>query len=377
MAKTMIPMVNLQDQYLQMKDEIDAAILKTVASTRFIGGPEVEKFEEAFAEYIGVKHLIACANGTDALQLAFMALNLEEGDEVITPSFTYAATAEVLGLLKLTPVFVEVDPVTFNMDPEMMEKSISAKTKAILPVHLYGQCANMERILSIADKYGLDVVEDTAQAVGSSHQFSNGNIKKSGSMGTIGTFSFFPSKNLGCFGDGGAVCTNDDKLAEQLRMLAKHGQKQKYKHEILGCNSRLDSLQAAVLNVKLPYLESYNQSRITAANIYNELLSDIAQIRTPEVLENSTHVYHQYTILCEHGRNELQEKLRNEGVSSVIYYPIPLHKQKAFTSIPHRKGELDNTEIIVDKVLSLPIDSSLKREQQEYICNIIKHYFNS
>ncbi|MFY0644063.1 MAG: DegT/DnrJ/EryC1/StrS family aminotransferase [Bacteroidia bacterium] len=369
-------MVNLKEQYLDLKDEIDAAILHSVASTKYINGPEVGQFEKDFANYLGVKHVISCANGTDALQLAFMALDLEEGDEVITPSFTYAATAEILGLLKLTPVFVDVDPYSFNIDTERIEKSITAKTKAILPVHLYGLSAEMDRIKSIADKYGLYVVEDTAQACGAQYSSEQVGIKKAGSMGAIGTFSFFPSKNLGCFGDGGALCTNNDQLAKKIRMLSKHGQIEKYKHEILGCNSRLDSIQAAVLNVKLQHLDTYNEKRRQAALIYNELLSDVNSITCPSVPDKSTHVYHQYTIQYEHGRDGLQQHLKENGISSTIYYPIPLHQQKAFVAIPHRKGELEVTEEIKEKVISLPIDTSITKEQQEYICNTIKNYLN-
>ena len=376
MANTIIPMVNLKEQYLELKDEIDAAILTSVASTKYINGPEVGQFEQDFANYLGVEHVISCANGTDALQLAYMALDLEEGDEVITPSFTYAATAEILGLLKLTPVFVDVDPNSFNLDVSRIEKSITAKTKAILPVHLYGLSANMDAIKTIADKYGLYIIEDTAQACGAEYSSESGGIQKAGTMGTIGTFSFFPSKNLGCFGDGGAVCTNDADLAAKMKMLSKHGQKEKYKHEILGCNSRLDSIQAAVLNVKLPMLDHYNKKRINAAENYNELLKGIGQIKSPGLAEKASHVYHQYTIQCEYGRDELQVFLRENGISSTIYYPIPLHQQKAFMAIPHRKGELDVTEELKDKVISLPIDTSITKEQQEYICSIIKNYYN-
>lgn len=374
MVKTSIPMVNLRDQYLEIKEEIDHAILETVASTQFINGPEVKNFESQFAEYLGVKHVIPCANGTDALQLAFMALEYEEGDEVITPSFTYAATAEVLGLLKLTPVFVDVDPQTFNIDINILERSISARTKAILPVHLFGAVANMEPIMTIAEKYGLQVIEDTAQSCGSEYAFSTGKRKKAGTMGDFGTFSFFPSKNLGCYGDGGAVVTDDDTLAEKARMIAKHGQSKKYIHDRLGCNSRLDSIQAAVLNVKLKYLDKYNEHRQLVAERYDRLLKDIPGITTPCRPLNGTHIFHQYTIKVEERRDELQKELTDQGIGSAIYYPIPLHMQKAFMGIPTRKGELEATEEIKDQVLSIPIDSELSLDQQEYICNTIKDF---
>lgn len=374
MVKTSIPMVNLHDQYLAIKDEIDRAIAGVVDSCHFINGPDISAFETELANYLGVKHIIACANGTDALQLAFMSLGLEEGDEVITPSFTYAATAEVLGLLNLVPVFVDVDPYNFNIDVKKIEKSISAKTKAILPVHLFGGTANMEAIKTIADKYGLYIVEDNAQAIGAEYLYSNGSIKKTGTIGELGTLSFFPSKNLGCFGDGGAVITNNDELAAKVRMIAKHGQSKKYYHEVIGCNSRLDSIQAAVLRVKLNYLDNYTQKRREAAAVYDKLLSGVKGITVAINPSYSAHVYHQYTIRVENNRDGLQQHLKEKGISSVIYYPVPLHMQKAFMSIPNRKGDLSVTEEIKGQVLSLPIDTEISLEQQEYICTTIKEY---
>lgn len=374
MVKTSIPMVNLYSQYLPIKWEIDAAILQIVESTQFINGPEVKIFEDRLAEYLGVKHVIACANGTDALQLAFMALGLEEGDEVITPSFTYAATAEILGLLKLVPVFVDVDPKTFNIDPKKLEKSISARTKAILPVHLFGGVSDMEAILNITKKYGLYVIEDNAQACGAEYVFKNGKMLKSGAIGDMGTLSFFPSKNLGCFGDGGAVMTNNDELAAKTRMIAKHGQSKKYHHDVLGCNSRLDTIQAAVLNVKLKYLDNFNAKRNIAAANYYHMLAGVDNVILPENPGYSTHVYHQFTIRYTGNRDALQEYLSQQGISSVVYYPIPLHMQKAFMNIQNRKGELIETEIIKDQVLSLPIDTEITIEQQEYICTTIKEF---
>ncbi|MBR9860706.1 DegT/DnrJ/EryC1/StrS family aminotransferase [bacterium] len=367
-------MVNLRAQYLSIKDEIDEAISRVLDSSIFINGPEVQKFEAALAEYLGVKHVIGVANGTDALQIAFMALGYEEGDEVITPSFTYAATAEILGLLKLTPVFVDVDPNTYNLDPRKIEKSISARTKAIIPVHLYGSPAPMEDIISISNKYGLHIIEDNAQGIGAEYHFENGSIKKTGAIGDLGTFSFFPSKNLGCYGDGGAVCTNDDKLAQKVRMIAKHGQSKKYIHDMLGCNSRLDAIQAAILNVKLNHLERWNYTRLNAAKFYNELLADLEQVECPIIDENHKQVFHQYTIKAEN-RDELQAYLQSEGIPSVVYYKIPLHKQKAFINIPNRKGELSDTEALCDKVLSLPIDSEIAEDQQIEIVNHIKNFY--
>lgn len=374
MVKTSIPMVNLHDQYLEIKDEIDRSIARVVDSCHFINGPDVKAFEEELASYLGVKHVIGCANGTDALQLAFMSLGLEEGDEVLTPSFTYAATAEVLGLLKLTPVFVDVDPSDFNIDVKKLERSITARTKAILPVHLFGNAANMEAIKGIADKYGLFIIEDNAQAIGAAYHYSNGTSKKTGTIGNLGTLSFFPSKNLGAYGDGGAVLTNDDTLASKVRMIAKHGQSKKYHHAVIGCNSRLDSIQAAVLRVKLKHLDMYTEKRRGSAAIYNSLLDDIEGITTPERQEYSDHVYHQYTIKVSQGRDKLQAYLSERGISSTIYYPVPLHLQKAFMNIPNRKGDLSATEEIMGQVLSLPIDTQISIEQQEYICTTIKEY---
>lgn len=374
MVKTSIPMVNLHDQYLEIKDEIDRSIAGVIDSCHFINGPDVKAFEEELANYLGVKHVIGCANGTDALQLAFMSLGLEEGDEVITPSFTYAATAEVLGLLKLVPVFVDVDPSDFNIDVKKLERSISARTKAILPVHLFGGAANMEAIKTIADKYGLFIIEDNAQAVGAEYKYSNNSSKKTGTIGDLGTLSFFPSKNLGCYGDGGAVLTNNDSLAAKVRMIAKHGQSKKYYHDVIGCNSRLDSIQAAILRVKLKHLDEYTDRRRGSAAVYDKMLKEVEGIDVPAQPKFSNHVYHQYTIKVKEDRDGLQKHLSEKGISSTIYYPVPLHLQKAFVNIPNRKGDLSVTEEIMGQVLSLPIDTQISIEQQEYICTTIKEY---
>lgn len=374
MVKTSIPMVNLQAQNLPIREEIDAAIQRVIDSTLFINGPEVRKFEEELQSYLGIKHVIGCANGTDALQIAFMSLGLEEGDEVITPSFTYAATAEILGLLKLTPVFVDVVDTDYNIDIKKLEKSITAKTKAVLPVHLFGGVSNMESILAIAEKYGLYVIEDNAQGIGAEYIFSDGRVAKTGTIGTMGTLSFFPSKNLGCFGDGGAVITNDDKLAAKVRIIAKHGQSKKYHHEVLGCNSRLDTVQAAILSVKLNYLDKYNAHRRGAAQNYLNLLADHDKLILPRNPGYSNHVYHQFTIRYRGNRDGLQRYLAENGISSTVYYPVPLHMQKAFMNIQNRKGDLTQTEIIMNEVISLPIDSEITLDQQEYICTTLKNY---
>ncbi len=371
-AMKAIQMVDLAAQYQLVQEQMDQAILGTVRSTAFINGPEVKQFQAELEAYLSVKHVINCANGTDALQIAMMALNLQPGDEVITASFTYVATAEVIALLKLTPVLVDVDPVTFNINPEAIEKAITPRTKAIVPVHLFGQCANMEAVLDIAKRHNLYVIEDTAQAIGAEYTFSDGRKAKAGTMGTIGTTSFFPSKNLGCYGDGGAILTQDDELAKKIRMIANHGQSVQYYHDEIGVNSRLDSLQAAILRVKLPHLDRYNQSRRAAADFYNQAFSGNSKFTTPGFDAKSTHVFHQYTLQL-HGidRQALRDHLAAKQIPSMIYYPVPLHMQKAYSSDRYQPGAFPVTEKLCASVLSLPMHSELVQEQLDYIADAV------
>jgi dTDP-4-amino-4,6-dideoxygalactose transaminase len=372
-------MVDLKQQYQKIKTEIDAAVLKVLESSAFINGPQVQSFATALASYNGVKHVIPCANGTDALQIAMMALDLQPGDEVITPSFTYIATTEVIALLKLTPVFVEVDPKTFCIDPAAIEKAVTAKTKAIVPVHLYGQAANMEEIMKIATAHNLAVIEDNAQAIGSDFTFSDGSTKKTGSIGTIGTTSFFPSKNLGGFGDGGAITTNDDALAEKLKMIANHGQSRRYYHDRVGCNSRLDTLQAAVLEVKLKYLDDYIDARRRVADFYDAAFSAQPQIITPyRAAAYSRHVFHQYTLLLEGiDRNGLHDYLAQRNVPSMIYYPVPAHRQQMFAHFGAASVDLPVTDWLTERVISLPMHTEMEQEQMEYIANCVLNFINN
>lgn len=369
-----IQMVDLQTQYAHIKEEIHTAIQQVLNSAHFINGPEVKQFAAELADYLGCKHVIPCANGTDALQIGMMALDLQAGDEVIVPVHTYVATAEAIALLKLTPVFVDVDPDDFTIDVNQIEALITPKTKLIVPVHLYGQCANMEAIMQIAEKHGLFVMEDTAQAIGADCFFADGSTQKAGTVGHIGTTSFFPSKNLGCFGDGGALITNDDELAKKIYMMANHGQSVKYKHDSIGCNSRLDTIQAAVLRVKLPHLDTYNAARNTAADYYDAKLSGIDGIQIPKRTSWSNHVFHQYTIrLTKGNRNEVQKILAEQGIPSMIYYPIPLHFQEAYRMERFGKGSFPVTEMLSEQVLSLPIHSEMNTEiQNEIIHALIK-----
>lgn len=372
-----IEMVDLVTQYQKIKPQVDDAISEVLNSAGFIGGPVVKRFQSALEKYTGAKHVIPCANGTDALQIAMMALGLKPGDEVITPSFTYIATTEVIALLGLTPVFVDVEPDTFCIDPKAIEAAITPKTKAIVPVHLYGQAADMEAIMKIAENHHLFVIEDNAQAIGSDYYFSNGTSKKLGAIGTIGCTSFFPSKNLGCYGDGGAIFTNDDQLAEQLRMVANHGQKVKYHHEVVGCNSRLDAIQAAVLNVKLPLLDDYIDSRIAVADEYDRRLSTSPKITVPFRHKRSKHVFHQYTVqLNGVDRDALQAYLAEKGVPSMIYYPLPAHKQGMFASFNLGELDLPVTEELTAKVISFPIHTEMESEQQAFICDAILEFVN-
>jgi dTDP-4-amino-4,6-dideoxygalactose transaminase len=375
-------MVDLKQQYLHIKEKVDAAVLGVLDSTIFIGGAQVNDFATNLAKYLGVKHVIPCANGTDALQIAMMALDLKPGDEVITPSFTYVATTEVIALLKLKPVFVEVDSKTFCIDPQAIKKAITPKTKAIVPVHLYGQACDMEEIMAIAKEHNLFVIEDNAQAIGSEYTFKNGTTKKTGNIGDISCTSFFPSKNLGCYGDGGAVCTNDDELAVKIKMIANHGQSKRYYHDVVGCNSRLDALQATILNIKLPLLDSYISARRRAADFYDNAFKDNKKIMTPFRAEYSKHVFHQYTLILddvenpESFRDGLVAFLAENNIPSMIYYPVPAHKQKMFAAFGGADFDLEKTDWLTHRVVSLPMHTELDEEQQEYITKKVLEYVN-
>ncbi len=372
-----IQMVDTKTQYLKIKDQVDAGIQEVLDSAAYINGKQVQDFAKNLSAYLGVKHTIPCANGTDALQIAMMALNLHPGDEVITPSYTYIATTEVIALLKLKPVFVEVDKKTFCIDPKAVEAAITPKTKAIVPVHLYGHAANMEEIMKIAEKHNLYVIEDNAQAIGSDYKYSDGRVQKTGTIGTIGATSFYPSKNLGAYGDGGAIFTNDDALAEKLKMIANHGQKVRYYHEIVGCNSRLDSIQAAILDVKLKYLDNYAAARQKAAHYYNTAFTGNAKITIPFVAEYTTHVYHQYTLILEGvNRDELSKYLASQNIPSMIYYPVPAHRQKMFAALGGADYNLAITDWLTERVISLPIHTEMDEEQMKYITDHVLKFVN-
>lgn len=372
-----IQMVDTQTQYQKIKTEVDAAIKQVLDSSSYINGKIVQEFAANLAAYNGSKYCIPCGNGTDALQIAMMALGLQPGDEVITPSFTYIATTEVIALLRLTPVFVEVDPKTFCIDPEALRKAITPKTKAIVPVHLYGHVAPMEQILAIAKEHNLFVVEDNAQAIGADYTFSDGTKKKTGSIGIIGATSFYPSKNLGAYGDGGALFTDDDALAEKLKMIANHGQKIRYYHEVVGCNSRLDSIQAAVLNEKLKHLDEYNAARQQVANYYDKAFAGNNKITVPFRASYGTHVFHQYTILVEGvNRDEMHNWLASQKVPSMIYYPVPGHKQKMFEHFNTSNQHLAVTDWLTERVISLPVHTELDEEQLQYISSKVLEYIN-
>jgi len=371
-----IQMVDLKTQYENIKAEVDAAILECVSSTWFIGGPNVNAFKENLAKYLGVKHVIPCANGTDALQIAMMAVGLKAGDEVILPAFTYVATAEVVALLGLKPVMVDIDLDTFNIKVDAIEAAITPKTKAIVPVHLFGQVADMEAIMKIAEKHNLFVIEDNAQAIGADYTFSDGTVKKAGTLGHVGCTSFYPSKNLGCYGDGGAIFTNDEALASKIQMVANHGQSRRYYHDEVGVNSRLDAIQAVVLNIKLPLLDGYCERRNNAANFYDAAFANIEGLITPKRATNSTHVFHQYTLRVENGkRDELAKYLQEHKVPNMIYYPVPLYKQLAYAEYSADGFELTNTEILCDTVLSLPMHSELSGDELAYITKTVYGFF--
>jgi UDP-2-acetamido-2-deoxy-ribo-hexuluronate aminotransferase len=371
-AMRKIEMVDLKSQYARLKPAIDAEMQKVIDSTAFIKGPQVAEFEKELAAYLGVKHVIGCANGTDALQIALMALDLPAGSEIITPSFSYAALAEVILLMGLKPVFVEVEPDTYLIDTKKIEALINPNTRCIAPVHLYGQCANMDEVLALASTHKLKVVEDTAQAIGAKYTGKSGTTMSAGTMGDIGTTSFFPSKNLGCFGDGGALFTNNDELANRIKMIANHGQSQKYVHTVIGLNSRLDTLQAAVLLVKLKELNAFAEARNTVANFYDKELTGLP-LSTPKRAANSSHVFHQYTLSLHDAaqRDDLKNYLAQHEVPSMIYYPIALHKQEAYKQLI----DMPITNDLCSRVLSLPISTEMDKEQLNYIVNTIKDFF--
>jgi len=370
-----IQMVDLKMQYAKIKNEVNTAVQEVMDNATFINGKAVTDFAAALGQYLGSSHVIPCANGTDALQIAMMALDLQPGDEVITPSFTYIATTEVIALLKLKPVFVEVDKKSFCIDPAAIKKAITPKTKAIVPVHLYGQSAPMEEIMKIANEHNLHVIEDNAQAIGSDYQFNDGTRRKTGAIGTIGATSFFPSKNLGCFGDGGAIFTEDEALADRLRMIANHGQSKRYYHDIVGCNSRLDSIQAAVLNVKLNLLDKYISSRRQAADYYDQAFAKNEKITTPYRAPYTKHVFHQYTLILEGiDRNRLNQYLAQHNIPSMIYYPVPAHRQKMFDAFGGSDYKLETTDWLTERVISLPMHTELDEQQLEFITSKVLEF---
>ena len=380
-------MVDLNGQYKKLKPEVDAAITKVIETTAFINGPQVKSFQKNLETYLDVKHVIPCANGTDALQIAMMGLDLKQGDEVITADFTFAATVEVIALLKLTPVLVDVEPDTFNIDIDALKNAITPKTKAIIPVHLFGQCANMEAVMQIAQEHNLYVIEDTAQAIGADYTFSNGKKKKAGTIGTVGTTSFFPSKNLGCYGDGGAIFTNDDDLAHMLRGIVNHGMYVRYHHDVVGVNSRLDSIQAVVLDIKLPHLDDYCNARQTAARKYNNAFEGNSNIITPKISNKCSseiicdncdcHVFHQYTLKVKNvDRDALVEHLNENGIPCGVYYPIPLHSQKAYQDDRYDEAHFKVTNQLVKEVISLPMHTELEDAQIDFITMTVLNFIN-
>jgi dTDP-4-amino-4,6-dideoxygalactose transaminase len=370
-----IQMVDLKSQYEHIKQEVDQAIQNVISATAFINGPEVKSFQAELEKYLGVKHVIPCANGTDALQIAMMALGLKPGDEVITADFTYVATAEVIALLGLKPILVDVNPDTFDIDVHAVERAITPRTKAIVPVHLFGQCADMNALMALAAKHKLFVIEDTAQAIGADYTLSNGKTQKAGTIGTVGCTSFFPSKNLGCYGDGGAIYTNDDELAKKIRMIANHGQSVQYVHDSIGVNSRLDSIQAAILRIKLRHLDQYAAARNKAAAFYDKAFHNHPKIKTPARAKNSTHVFHQYTLQLQGvDRSKLREYLTGKEIPAMIYYPIPLHMQKAYLDPRYTEGYFPVTEKLCASVISLPMHTEMDEETLQYICSSVLEF---
>lgn len=373
-----IQMVDLKLQYAKIKNEVDAAIQEVIDTAAFINGKAVTDFAANLSSYLDTPYVIPCANGTDALQIALMALDLQPGDEVITPSFTFIATTEVIALLRLKPVFVEVDPKTFCLDPAAVEQAITPKTKAIVPVHMFGQTADMEAIMAIAERHNLHVIEDNAQAIGSDYTFKNGTTRKAGTIGTIGTTSFFPSKNLGCYGDGGAIFSNNETLANRLKMIANHGQSKRYYHDIVGCNSRLDSMQAAVLNVKIRLLDEYINARRQAADYYDAAFAGNPMITTPYRAPYSRHVFHQYTLILEGvDRNALNQFLAQHNIPSMIYYPVPAHRQKMFDEFGGSSYVLNTTDWLTERVISLPMHTELDQEQLQHITSKVLEFVNN
>lgn len=374
-----IQMVDLIGQYQKIKGEIDTAISDVVDSAYFVGGPAIKDFQSDLEKYLGVKHVIPCANGTDALTIAMMAGELKPGDEVITSNFTFVATVEAIAMLKLTPVLVDVDPQTFNIDVKAIENAITPNTKAIVPVHLYGMTADMDPIMELAEKHNLMVIEDTAQAIGADYFHADGTKSKAGAIGDIGCTSFFPSKNLGCFGDGGALFTNDDKLAAMIRKIVNHGMDKRYYHDMVGVNSRLDSMQAAVLKVKLNYLDAYCDARRKAADYYDAAFDNIDGITTPYRVPNSTHVFHQYTLQLDEGLDqfEMQSFLNEKGIPAMIYYPVPLHLQKAYPDPRYKEGDFPVTEKLCKSVISLPMHTEHTKETLKFITDGVIEYVNS
>jgi len=372
-----IQMVDLKGQYQKIKTQIDASIQDVIESAAFINGPEVKSFQKELEEYLNVKHVIPCANGTDALQIAMMGLGLEQGDEVITADFTFAATVEVIALLKLTPVLVDVEEDTFNIDIDALKKAITPRTKAIVPVHLFGQCANMEAILEVAREHNLYIIEDNAQAIGADYTFSNGTTKKAGTMGDVGTTSFFPSKNLGCYGDGGAIFTNDDKLANALRGIVNHGMYKRYYHDVVGVNSRLDSIQATVLRAKLPNLDDYCNARRKVAEYYNNAFASSDNIITPITSNFTTHVFHQYTLnLIGVDRDVLHQHLLDNNIPNAIYYPVPLHSQKAYADDRYNEDDFKVTNQLIKSVISLPMHTEFEEDQLQFITQTVLNFIN-
>jgi len=373
-----IPMVNLKDQYVRLKPEIDDAIQEVLNSAHFIKGPIVKSFEENLAKYLKINHVIACGNGTDALQIALMSLGLRKGDEVITPSFAYGATAEVIALLGLSPIFVDVDSKSFNTTAQLLEAAITSRTKVLMPVHLFGQSADIESIMKVAKQHDLFVIEDNAQSIGADFHIQKGDTLKSGTVGHISCTSFFPSKNLGCYGDGGAICTNDEDLAQKIIMIASHGQAKKYHHDMIGCNSRLDAIQAAVLNVKLKYLDDFCKARAEAAQYYTNSLDQLSEVITPQMTKLSSHVFHQYTLqIPDRKRDALALHLQENDIGNAIYYPLPLYKQQAFKTDKNEQLHHPVTEQLCQSVLSIPIHTELNHDIQDKVIQAIFNFFKT